>query len=66
MERFDFEFLSDKVFIFELNKKNNKKFWIENLQTKRQLWGGLQASILQMSDKTFSVNNKSTNSLARF
>ena len=50
---------SDKVFIFELNKKNNKKFWIENLPTKRQLWGDLQAEKLQTSVKIVSVNGKS-------
>ena len=50
---------SDKVFIFELTKKNNKKFWIENLPTKRQLWGGISAERLQTSTKTISVNGKS-------
>lgn len=55
----------DKVFIFELNKKNNKKFWIENLLTKRQLWGGLQANGLQTLDKTVFVNNKSVD-LSRY
>jgi len=55
----------DKVFIFELNKKHNKKLWIENLPTKRQLWGGLQAKGLQMSDKTVLVNDKSVD-LSRY
>ena len=54
---------SDKVFIFELKEKNNKKFWIENLPTKRQLWGDLQAEKLQTANETVSVKGTSVDLL---
>ena len=58
-------YFAKKYPLDDLNKKHNKKLWIENLPTKRQLWGGLQTKRLQMSDKTVLVNDKSVD-LSRY
>lgn len=50
---------SDKVYLFELSKQPNKKLWIENLPTKRQLWPGVNAIAIKHTDKTVSVKHKS-------
>ncbi|MBI2596776.1 hypothetical protein HYW41_01345 [Candidatus Daviesbacteria bacterium] len=49
----------DKVFIFELNKTNNKKSWIVNLQTKRHLWGAIQAKSIKSTDQEIIIDGKS-------
>lgn len=52
---------SDKIYLFELNNKQNKKLWIKNLPTKRQLWPGANAIQMNPIDETVVVNLKSVN-----
>ncbi|EKE12484.1 MAG: hypothetical protein ACD_13C00197G0007 [uncultured bacterium] len=52
---------SDKVFVFELNKANNKKLWIENLPTKHQLWPGIDATQLKVDQVSIKIGKKIIN-----
>lgn len=51
----------DKVFVFELNKTDNKKCWITNLQTKRYLWGDALVRSIKNIDKKIIIDGKSIN-----